>query len=388
MRSRPQPISVGRDEKPKPGRDGITTSKASSARPPNAVGSVSGPIDLDLLEDRARPPVRDDQRQRVRVARTDVDEVDVDAVDRRDELRPGVQLRLGLAPVVVRAPVADELLQLGQPRALRPIGNRLPVGPAGRRDAPRGGRRGPPAAPRRGRGGWRGPAPRRCRVSVVVAMVAPFTSLVGVLVGGQHESGRPESVALRDEHDAGEDDEAAEEFAGAGDLTQPHEGDEHGDRWHEVEQRGRGGDREVGHGVAPEDESQRGRDQGEVERRCPRRRGRRDELVPAPGEERERHQRAGDHGVGGDLEGCPRPQQRLGQRVVDALDDGGADDDPQGGGQARAERARQTTTTPAMATPLPAILVAVSRSPSAAAAIATLMSGADATTMLAGPAGT
>jgi hypothetical protein len=41
-----------------------------------------------------------------------------------------------------------------------------------------------------------------------------------------------------------------------------------------------------------------------------------------------------------------------------------------------------------MATLLPAILAAVSRSPSASAAIATLTSGADATTMLAGPAGT
>ena len=46
MRSNPQPSSVGREEKPKPGRDGITTSKASSALPPCAVGSVSGPMIL------------------------------------------------------------------------------------------------------------------------------------------------------------------------------------------------------------------------------------------------------------------------------------------------------------------------------------------------------
>ena len=52
------------------------------------------------------------------------------------------------------------------------------------------------------------------------------------------------------------------------------------------------------------------------------------------------------------------------------------------------ERERQTTATPAMATMLPAILAPVSRSPSASAAIATLTSGADATTMLAVPAGT
>jgi hypothetical protein len=46
MRSRPHPTSFGRDEKPKPGSDGTTTSNASSARPPNAVGSVSGSMIL------------------------------------------------------------------------------------------------------------------------------------------------------------------------------------------------------------------------------------------------------------------------------------------------------------------------------------------------------
>ena len=58
--------------------------------------------ELDLLEDRARPSVRDDQRQRVRVAGADVDEVDVDPVDGRHELREGVQLRL--APCASRSP--------------------------------------------------------------------------------------------------------------------------------------------------------------------------------------------------------------------------------------------------------------------------------------------
>jgi hypothetical protein len=46
--------------------------------------------DLDLLEDRAGPAVGDDQRHRVRMARADVDEVDVDAVDGRLELRQGI----------------------------------------------------------------------------------------------------------------------------------------------------------------------------------------------------------------------------------------------------------------------------------------------------------
>ena len=40
--------------------------------------------DLQLLDDRARPPVRDDQRQRVLMLRADVDEVDVQPVDLGD----------------------------------------------------------------------------------------------------------------------------------------------------------------------------------------------------------------------------------------------------------------------------------------------------------------
>jgi hypothetical protein len=44
MRAESQPASVGCDEKPKPGIDGMTTSNASSLLPPCAVGSVSGPI--------------------------------------------------------------------------------------------------------------------------------------------------------------------------------------------------------------------------------------------------------------------------------------------------------------------------------------------------------
>ena len=46
MRSGPQPASVGFSENPNPGRDGTTTSKESSTSPPNATGSVSGPISL------------------------------------------------------------------------------------------------------------------------------------------------------------------------------------------------------------------------------------------------------------------------------------------------------------------------------------------------------
>ena len=70
------------------------------------------------------------------MARLHVDEVNVHAVDAGHELREGVQLRLALPPVVLGAPVANELLELREPRALRLVGDRLPVGPPGRREAP------------------------------------------------------------------------------------------------------------------------------------------------------------------------------------------------------------------------------------------------------------
>jgi hypothetical protein len=44
MRGGSQPGWVGLAEKPCPGSDGITTSKASEAFPPLLVGSVKGPM--------------------------------------------------------------------------------------------------------------------------------------------------------------------------------------------------------------------------------------------------------------------------------------------------------------------------------------------------------
>ena len=46
MRVTSHPASVGLPENPNPGSDGMTTSKESAASPPNATGSVSGPINL------------------------------------------------------------------------------------------------------------------------------------------------------------------------------------------------------------------------------------------------------------------------------------------------------------------------------------------------------
>ena len=64
-----------------------------------------------------------------------MDEVDVDAVDVRRELRQGIELCFGLAPVVVRAPITNEFLELRQLHALPLIGRGLLVRPARRLEA-------------------------------------------------------------------------------------------------------------------------------------------------------------------------------------------------------------------------------------------------------------
>ena len=48
VRPRSQPISAGSPESPYPGREGSTRWKASSALPPCAVGSVSGPTESSI----------------------------------------------------------------------------------------------------------------------------------------------------------------------------------------------------------------------------------------------------------------------------------------------------------------------------------------------------
>ena len=88
----------------------------------------------EQLDHRPGPAVRDDQRQRFRVPRLHVDEVDVLAVDLGLELGQRVQPRLARAPVVIGRPIAGELLDHRQLHALRPVGDELLGGPAGSRD--------------------------------------------------------------------------------------------------------------------------------------------------------------------------------------------------------------------------------------------------------------
>ena len=89
--------------------------------------------DLELLDRRARPPVRDDERHRVLVLGANVDEVDVDPVDLGDEVREGREALLERAPVVVRRPVVGQCLDRLELHALG--GVHLPVGPLRRVDA-------------------------------------------------------------------------------------------------------------------------------------------------------------------------------------------------------------------------------------------------------------
>lgn len=104
------------------------------------VTTMSGGIgqrfdDLQLLDDRPGPPVRDDERQRVLVLRANVNEVNVEPIDLCDELRQSVQLRLDLAPVIIRRPVLRECLARRERHALRLICDGLLVGPPCGRDA-------------------------------------------------------------------------------------------------------------------------------------------------------------------------------------------------------------------------------------------------------------
>ena len=88
------------------------------------------------VDDRARPPVGDDQRQRALVRGADVEEMNIQPVDLGDEIGQGVQFCIALAPVVLGPPVAREVLHEREPHALGVVGDRLLVRPPGRIDAP------------------------------------------------------------------------------------------------------------------------------------------------------------------------------------------------------------------------------------------------------------
>ena len=90
---------------------------------------------FEQLDDRARPAVRHDQRQRVRMGRLHMDEVDVQPVELGLELRQRVQSRFTLAPVVLGRPEPGERLRRRQLHTLRAIGDEFLGRPTSRIDA-------------------------------------------------------------------------------------------------------------------------------------------------------------------------------------------------------------------------------------------------------------
>src|SRR3989449_7397206 len=99
-------------------------------------GIGQGIDDLELLDDRAGPAMGDDDRQRVFVLGPSVNEMNVEAIDLRDELRQCFQPRLALAPVVIGHPVAGEFLNRRHLDALCVVCYGLPFGPPSCGDAP------------------------------------------------------------------------------------------------------------------------------------------------------------------------------------------------------------------------------------------------------------
>jgi hypothetical protein len=86
---------------------------------------------VEELDDRPRPAVGEDQRQRLGVRRADVEAVDAQAVDLRAKGTEVVQPRLDHPPVVAVRPVRAQVLHVGPRDALRPVLHRLRLRPAG-----------------------------------------------------------------------------------------------------------------------------------------------------------------------------------------------------------------------------------------------------------------
>src|SRR5712664_40520 len=96
---------------------------------PVAGGIAERADDLHKLNDRSRPSVRENDRQRVLLRGTHVDEMNAKPVDLGPVLREGVDASLKAAPVILVAPVANERLSLLEGDALRPVANGLPLRP-------------------------------------------------------------------------------------------------------------------------------------------------------------------------------------------------------------------------------------------------------------------
>ena len=79
--------------------------------------------------------MRDDQRQRIFMFRTDMDEMNVEPIDLGNVLRQGVEFRFDFAPVIFGLPIARERFTRRELDALRLVRNGFAIRPAGRSDA-------------------------------------------------------------------------------------------------------------------------------------------------------------------------------------------------------------------------------------------------------------
>src|SRR5438105_15893353 len=79
--------------------------------------------DLQLLDDRAGPAVRDDERQRMFMLRTNVNEMNVETSDLGHELGEGLQPRPEPPEVAVGTPVARAFLHRRELHAVRSLGD-------------------------------------------------------------------------------------------------------------------------------------------------------------------------------------------------------------------------------------------------------------------------
>ena len=87
---RPMGLPLGFDEKPKPGTEGTTTSKASSRRAAKTGGIGQWSDRFKELEDGARPAVGKDQRNGLRPASLHMIKVNIEIADSREKLRVAI----------------------------------------------------------------------------------------------------------------------------------------------------------------------------------------------------------------------------------------------------------------------------------------------------------
>lgn len=88
--------------------------------------------DLHELDGGTGPTVSDQDRQRIGIRRTVMDEVDRQAVDVGDELVEAVQAAFPFTPVVAMPPVIGQISCIGEWHPLAPVVDRLGFWPAGR----------------------------------------------------------------------------------------------------------------------------------------------------------------------------------------------------------------------------------------------------------------